>query len=87
MASKSAEYYRKNKKARDKKKVYDTEYHKTPARRRYRALLNAINRKKGTYGNGDGMDESHVSKTKTVKEEASKNRANKKRIFFRNKKK
>jgi hypothetical protein len=39
-----------------------------------RALLNKINRKKGTYGNGDGLDNSHTSKGKTVKEKASKNR-------------
>jgi hypothetical protein len=78
MASKSAKYYQSNKAARD----YDTEYHKTPARRRYRSLLNAINRKKGTYGNGDGMDESHVSKNKTKQEKASKNRGRKTKFFF-----
>lgn len=27
--------------------------------RRYRAALNRYNRKKGTYGNGDGLDASH----------------------------
>ena len=82
MASKSAKYYQSNKAARDKKKAYDTEYHKTRERRRYRSLLNAINRKKGTYGNGDGMDESHVSKTETKKEKASKNRGRKNKFFF-----
>ena len=44
-----------------------------PAKRR-RAELNKINRKKGTYGNGDGLDNSHTCKGKTVKEKASKNR-------------
>ena len=27
--------------------------------KKYRAELNAYNRKKGTYGNGDGKDASH----------------------------
>jgi len=41
-----------------------------------RAELNKINRKKGTYGNGDGLDNSHTCKGKghTVKEPAAKNR-------------
>tara|TARA_Y100000361_G_scaffold151637_1_gene169390 strand:+ start:482 stop:805 length:324 start_codon:yes stop_codon:yes gene_type:complete len=85
--SKSARYLQSNKKARDRKKKYDTKYHKTKKMRRYRALLNKINRKKGTYGNGDGLDEAHVSKTKTKQQDQSKNRGDKKRVFFRLKKK
>jgi hypothetical protein len=73
--SKSAKYLRKNKKARDAKKKYDTEYHKSKKRKKYRAALNKVNRKKGTYGNGDGKDESHDSKGKTKRESQSKNRA------------
>lgn len=73
--SRSAKYLQKNKKARDKKKAYDTEYHKSPERRKYRAALNAANKKKGTYGNKDGKDESHDSKGRTRKENQSTNRA------------
>ncbi len=73
--SRSAKYLQSNKKARDKKKAYDTEYHKSPERRKYRAELNAANKKKGNYGNKDGKDESHDSKGKTRKESQSSNRA------------
>jgi len=73
--SKSARYYQENPMARKKKAAYDTEYHSTSHRKKYRALLQAINRKKGTHGNGDGLDESHTKKGSTVKEAQSKNRA------------
>ena len=73
--SKSARYLQGNKKARDKKKAYDTAYHATPERRKYRAGLNAANKKKGNYGNKDGKDESHDSKGNTRKESQSSNRA------------
>ncbi len=49
-------------------------YNAKPGPKKRRALLNKINRRKGTYGNGDGLDNSHTSKGKTVKEKASKNR-------------
>jgi len=37
--------------------------------------LNRENRKRGTYGNGDGKDVSHKKDGSTVLEKASKNRA------------
>ena len=73
--SKSAKYYAKNKKARDKKKAYDTEYHSSSTRKKYRSKLNKANRKAKTYGNKDGKDMSHTKKGKLVKERQSKNRA------------
>lgn len=81
--SRTAKYYQSHPEARKRKVKYDTEYHSTPARRKYRAILVALNREKGTYGNGDGKDVSHTSKTKTKLEDQSKNRANKKRNFFK----
>ena len=57
--SKSAKYYQENPEARKKKAQYDTEYHSTPSRRKYRAELNQKNREAGTYGNGDGKDWDH----------------------------
>jgi hypothetical protein len=42
---------------------------------RKRVELNKINRQKGTYGNGDGMDVSHTKNGSTVMEDQSKNRA------------
>jgi len=73
--SRSAKYYQKNPKARAKKNRYNKKYHSTGARKKYRKLLQAINRKKGTHGNMDCKDESHTSSGKTVKEHFSKNRA------------
>jgi hypothetical protein len=60
--SKSAKYYAENPEARDKKKQYDTEYHSTSERKKYRAFLNRKNRNAGTYGNGDGKDYDHDEK-------------------------
>ena len=60
--SKSAKYYAENPEARDKKKEYDTEYHSTSERKKYRAFLNRKNRNAGTYGNGDGKDYDHDEK-------------------------
>jgi hypothetical protein len=80
--SKSAKYYQDNPDAKKKKDAYNTEYHSTPSRKKYRAALQALNRDKGTHGNLDGMDEAHVSKGKTKKQSQSKNRADKKRQFF-----
>ena len=45
-----------------KKRDYKAEYKKfqsSTKSKKYRAELNAYNRKKGTYGNGDGKDASH----------------------------
>ena len=81
--SDSAEFYHKNKAARKRKQAYDKKYHSTPRRRKYRSLLNAINRKNGTYGNGDGKDVAHVSKTKTKSQDQSKNRGDKKNKHFK----
>ena len=49
-------------------------YNATPKAKQRRAELNKINRQKGTYGNGDGLDNSHKANGKTVKEKASSNR-------------
>ena len=46
------------------KRDYDKEYKKygkTRRAKKYRAELNNYNRKRGTYGNGDGMDAAHES--------------------------
>jgi len=58
-----------------RKKAYDKKYSASPERKKYRAELNAANRKAGTYGNGDGMDMSHTKSGKLVKEVSKTNRA------------
>ena len=56
---KTSKYYAGNAAARAKKAEYDTEYHSTRERKKYRAELNKKNRDAGTYGNGDGKDYDH----------------------------
>lgn len=73
--SSSAEYYANNPEARKKKAEYDTKFHATPERRKYRASLNKKNREAGTYGNGDGKDVSHKKDGSTFMESESANRA------------
>lgn len=81
--SRTAKFYQENPDARKKKDEYNKEYHSTPARKKYRAVLQAINRKNGTHGNLDHKDQAHVSKNKTVSQDESKNRGDKKRQFFK----
>ena len=73
--SRSAKYYAKNPKARAKKNAYNKRYHSTPERRKYRSDLNKENRKRGTYGNGDGKDVSHTKRGGYTLEKAKTNRA------------
>ena len=60
-----------------KKRDYKAEYKKygsSKKAKKYRAELNAYNRKKGTYGNGDKKDASHKGGKIVGFEEQSKNR-------------
>ena len=58
-------------------KSYQKRYDATSMQIKKRAALNKENRKRGTYGNGDGKDVSHKKNGKTFLEKASKNRARK----------
>lgn len=62
-------------KAISRKKAYDKKYHSTEERKKYRAELNRENKKRGTYGNGDGKDMSHKADGSMVSEVKSRNRA------------
>ena len=42
------------------KAEYDKKFNRKPSQRKKRAQLNRYNRKKGTYGNGDKKDASHI---------------------------
>lgn len=75
MASRTSEYYKKNPKAKAKRLSYQKKYDAKPMQIKKRVELNKENRKRGTYGNGDGKDVSHTKKGTTVLEKASKNRA------------
>ena len=54
-----------------------TEHDSSKLQIKKRSSLNKENRKRGTYGNGDGKDVSHKKNGKTFLEKASKNRARK----------
>lgn len=72
--SRSARYYRNNPEARAKKKKYDTVYHSTEKRKKYRRDLARKRRKLGIMGLG-GKDVSHKKGGGTTLESPSKNRA------------
>lgn len=76
-ASKTSKHYAKNPESAEKRREYQRKYNKTEKAKDYRAALNKENRKRGTYGNGDGLDVSHQPNGKTKLEPASKNRGDK----------
>ena len=75
MASKSTNYYKSHANALKIKQSYQKKYNKKPSQVAKRTSLNAENRKRGTYGNGDKLDVSHKQGGGTTLEGQSKNRA------------
>ena len=73
MASRTAEYYRKNPDARKRRLKQQKKYQKKGSQVKKRVELNRINRKVGKKG--DGKDVSHCQGGGTRLEKASKNRA------------
>ena len=73
--SKTAKFYAKNPKSRDKKKKYDTDYHKSGSRKKYRAKLNKANKSNPRSKKGDGKDMSHTQTGSLVLELQRRNRA------------
>ena len=75
MASRTSKYYKDNPEARKKRLEQQSAYNRQELQIKKRVELNRENRKRGTYGNGDGKDVSHKKDGSTVLEKASKNRA------------
>lgn len=76
----TARHYRSNPESYAKKKAYDKKYNKSAKATKKRTKLNKFNRKKGTYGNGDGLDaceKKYKGKVKIVLCKQSKNRGDK----------
>ena len=73
--SKTAKFYAKNKKSRNKKKTYDKKYHSSALRKKYRAALNKANKKNKNSKKGDKKVMSHVRGGSLILEAQSKNRA------------
>jgi len=67
-------YYKSNSAARKKRLKQQSAYNKTKKGLMIRTAANKLNRKLGTYGNGDGKDASHTGPGKGKTENASKNR-------------
>jgi hypothetical protein len=76
MPGKTSKYYASNPEARKKRLEYQREYNKKAREVKKRVELNKENRKRGTYGNGDGMDVAHT-KNGTKLQKASVNRGSK----------
>lgn len=60
MAGSTSNYYKQNPKAKAKRLKQQAKYNKTNEGLKIRTQANKLNRKLGTYGNGDGMDASHT---------------------------
>ena len=54
--AKTSDYYKKNPAARKRRLKQQAKYNKTKKATDKRVELNKENRKRGTYGNGDGKD-------------------------------
>ena len=82
MAGSTAEYYRKNPGARKKRLAQQSAYQKTSKGSTIKKNANKLNRKLGTYGNGDGKDAAHYkgSTTKGRTQSASTNRKSRLKI-------
>ena len=61
----TAEYYRSNPEARKKRLKQQAKYAKTKKGLKIRVNANRLNRKLGTYGNGDGKDAAHYKGSTT----------------------
>jgi hypothetical protein len=73
MLGKTAKYYKENPEARKKRNEYQKEYNKSDKQVAKRVELNRENRKRGTYGDKNGMDLSHTKRGYVMKK-ASVNR-------------
>lgn len=74
MAGKTSEYYKKNPAAKKRRLKQQADYNKTKNGLKIRTNANKLNRKLGTYGNGDAKDASHTGPGKGKLESPSKNR-------------
>ena len=82
MAGSTAEYYRKNPAARKRRLNQQSAYQKTAKGSAIKKNANKLNRKLGTYGNGDGKDAAHYkgSTTKGRLQSPSTNRKSRLKI-------
>lgn len=58
----TSNYYKSNPEAAQRRRKQQAKYNKTAKGLKIRSNANKLNRKLGTYGNGDGKDASHTGK-------------------------
>ena len=80
--AKTSEYYKSNPKAKAKRLTQQKRYNKTKKGLALRVNANKLNRKLGTYGNGDGKAAAHYkgSDTKGRLQSPSENRKSRLKI-------
>ena len=61
----TARYYKENPAANERRLDQQSAYQKTPKGKAIKKAANKLNRKLGTYGNGDGKDAAHYKGSKT----------------------
>ena len=78
----TARYYKENPDRNATRLKQQSAYQKTPKGKAIKQAANKLNRKLGTYGNGDGLDAAHYagSKTKGRSQNASTNRKSRLKI-------
>ena len=74
MAKSTANYYKQNPEAKAKRLKQQAKYNQTTEGLKIRTAANKLNRKLGTYGNGDGMDASHTGPNTGKLEKPTPNR-------------
>ena len=70
----TAKYYQKNRAANQRRLKQQARYNKTKKGLALRVNANKLNRKLGTYGNGDGKDATHTGPNTGFTGNASDNR-------------
>ena len=75
MAGSTSNYYKQNPAAKARRLKQQAKYNKTKKGLKIRTEANELNRKLGTYGNGDGKDVSHTKSGGLTLEKARTNRA------------
>ena len=61
MAQKTSDYYKSNPEAAAKRRKQQRKYNKTNKGLKIRTAANKLNRKLGTYGNGDAVSYTHLT--------------------------
>ena len=74
MAGSTSNYYKNNPAARRRRLKQQAKYNKTKTGLKIRTEANQLNRKLGTYGNGDGKDASHTGPNRGKLESPRANR-------------